>query len=76
MNSDLLNRFYNDEHTREELVSFLHDFIDSEGLKRIYNKEDVSAVADARDLIDLAFSELQNQYAPKQKTPKPISQAK
>jgi len=60
--NQLLNQFYNDEQTRNELVQFLHDFIDQEAISRVYNREDVSAVADARELIDLAFSELQNIY--------------
>jgi hypothetical protein len=74
--SDLLNRFYNDEHTRNELIDFLNDFIDSEGLRRMYNREDVSAVADAKELIERAFSELENLYAPKQRTPKKESPSK
>ena len=67
MRPELLNQFYNDEQTRNELIQFIHNFIDQEGLSRIYNREDVSSVADARELIDLAFSELENIYGIKEK---------
>jgi hypothetical protein len=67
MRPELLNQFYNDEQTRNELIEFIHNFIDQEAISRVYNREDVSAVADARELIDLAFSELQNIYEPKNK---------
>jgi hypothetical protein len=74
--SQLLNQFYNDEHLREELLAYLHNFIDEEALKRVYAKEDVSAVADARSLIDSAFSNLEDEYAPRNKTPIAKNQAR
>lgn len=74
--NQLLNQFYNDEHTRNELIEFIHDFIDQEAISRVYNKEDVSAVADARQLIDLAFSELQNLYGIQTKAKKSENQSR
>jgi len=74
--SQLLNQFYNDEHLREELLAYLHDFIDEEALKRVYAKEDVSAVADARLLIDSAFSNLENEYGIRNKAPVTKNQAR
>ena len=74
--SQLLKQFYNDEHLREELLAYLHAFIDEEALKRVYAKEDVSSVADARKLLDLAFSNLENLYGIKDKTPVTKNQAR
>lgn len=74
--SQELNQFYNDVHTREEVVAYIHAFIDEEALKRVYAKEDVSAVADARSLIDSAFSNLENEYAPRNQTPVTKNQAR
>jgi len=76
MDEQLLNRFYNDEHTRENVLQFLYAFIDAEAVRRVYAKEDVSAVADARTLIELAFSSMQDLYGIRPQTPKPYSQAK
>lgn len=63
-----LRRFNGDVHTKEALVAFIRDFIDSEALKRVYAKEDVAAVSDARKLIDGAFEALENEYGIKQPT--------
>jgi hypothetical protein len=74
--SQELNQFYNDVHTREEVVAYIHAFIDQEALKRVYAKEDVSAVADARSLIDSAFSNLENEYGIRNKAPVNKNQAR
>ena len=76
MNPQLLQQFNNDVHLRNEVIAFLNDFIEQEAVKRVYAREDVSAVADAKELVDLAFAELNNLYGIKDKAPKPISQAK
>jgi hypothetical protein len=76
MRPDVLNRFTNDVVTREEVINFIHDFIDQETLRRVYNKENVSEVADAIELIDLAFSELDNLYGIKNKATKPVNEAR
>ena len=73
---DLLNRFYNDVNTRDQVIEFLNSFIDAEAVRRVYAREDVSAVADARELIEKAFSSMEDIYAPKTTTPKSISPSK
>lgn len=60
---DLLRSFNGDVRTKEALIGFILDFIDQEGLRRIYAKEDVTSVADARTLIDGAFEALALEYA-------------
>ena len=71
-----LNQFTNDVKMRDEVKGFIDAFIDTEAVKRIYAREDVSAIADAKELIDLAFDDLIKTYAAKVKTSKPISQAR
>ena len=71
-----LNQFTNDVNMRDEVKGFIDAFIDTEAVKRIYAREDVSGIADAKELIELAFNDLINTYAPKNKASQPISQAR
>ena len=73
---NLLNQFYNDEHLRNEVIDFINSFIDDEAVKRVYERKDVSSVADAKELVNLAFAELSNLYGIKNKTNKSVSQSK
>lgn len=76
MNPTLLNQFNNDVHTREEVIAFIHNFIDQKALENVYKRADVSSFADARELIDLAFSELDTLYGFRNKTPNNKNQAR
>ena len=71
-----LNQFTNDVNMRDEVRGFIDAFIDTEAIKRIYAREDVSGIADAKELIELAFNDLINTYGIKDKTSKPVSQAR
>jgi hypothetical protein len=55
-----LNQFTNDVNMRDEVRGFIDAFIDTEAVKRIYAREDVSGIADAKELIELAFNDLIN----------------
>lgn len=59
----LLRSFNGDVHSKEALIEFIHQYIDNEGLKRIYSGKPVGDVADARELIDGAFEYLTELYA-------------
>lgn len=59
---DILQRFNSDKHLRDALLEYVHNVIDQEGLAKIYSGEDVSHVKEARELIDKAFNDLQEQY--------------
>lgn len=64
-----LRRFYNDAGTREDLKTFLTDFIASEGVRLIFERKDVSHIADAKMLIDQAFEELNTLYGIQEQAP-------
>lgn len=72
----LLRQFNGDVHTKEAVIEYLTDFIAAEGVRRIFRREDVSAVADAKDLIDKAFEALKDQYAIPTKEKAPTNQAR
>lgn len=74
--SQLLQRFNADERTKEELVDYLTAFIASEGVRRIFNREDVSAVADAKELLDRAFEQLKQDYGAPEQRKAPANEAK
>lgn len=76
MNDQLLQRFQTDEHLRNEVIAFIDNFIAQEAIKRVYERKDVSAVADAKELIDLAFAEISNLYGIKDKAPISKNQAR
>lgn len=76
MNEQLLQRFQTDEHLRNEVIAFIDNFIQQEAVKRVFERKDVSAVADAKELIDNAFSELENLYGFKDKTNNSVCQSK
>lgn len=59
---DILQRFNADKHLKDALIAYIHDVIDDEALKRMYAGEDVSHIKDARDLIDKAFSDLEEEF--------------
>lgn len=72
----LLRQLNGDVATKEAFKSFMDEFIASEALKRMYNKEDVSHIKDAHDLINLTFDELNNIYGIKEKAKPHITQSK
>ncbi len=59
----LLIRFNGDVHTKEAFKEFLIAFINQEALEKMYKREDVSHIADAKDLVDRAFEQLAIDYA-------------
>ena len=76
MNDQLLLQFQRDEHIRNEVIAFINSFIDDEAVKRVYERKDVSAVADAKELVNLAFAEIDNLYGIKNKSINKVSQSK
>lgn len=63
---NLLLRFNGDVHLKEALLGFIDDVIAEEALNRMYEKKDVSHIADAHTLIRLAFQKLNVEFGPKQ----------
>ena len=53
-----LIEFYKDEDTRENVHNYLTEFLSQEAVKKVFNKEDVSAVAEAKEMIDKAFENM------------------
>lgn len=57
-----LVNFYQDEITREEVKNFLFQECDRYALEKVYNKEDTKGVAETKEVIERAFSELESLF--------------
>lgn len=71
-----LRQFNGDFETKNQLITFIHDYIQSETIKRVYERKDVSGIADAKEIIDGAFNLLEETYGLKEKPPVLINEAK
>jgi len=63
-----LNRFYNDEYTREDVKSYFLETLDMVALERVYEGEDTKGIADAKEVIEKAFVDLGDVYGKKKET--------
>lgn len=73
---DLLRAFNGDDGTKSAVLEYINNFIAEEGLRRMFAKEDVSHIADAKLLIDKAFDQLSVDYGLTIKPTKPINEAR
>lgn len=72
----ILRTFTGDVHTKEAVKEFIIEVIKTEGLEKMFAKEDVSHVAEAYDLINKAFEQLDQTYGIKERPTTPTNQAK
>lgn len=61
-----LSEFYRDAEGRKNVKAYLDEFIEKEAVKMLFERENVDAIPDAKELIDKAFSNLDVMFAPKQ----------
>ena len=57
-----LRRFHEDKHMLEAVKAFFQESLDTITIERVYNKEDVSGIADAKEAIDNAFTEIAEKF--------------
>jgi hypothetical protein len=60
---NLLKQFHRDEHTREAVRTFLNNVLQKKAVERVFGREETKDLADAKDVIDEAFTELHELYA-------------
>lgn len=60
--TNLIKQFYDDIHTREAVKEFFNETLNKLALERVYKKEETMGIADAKEVIELAFIELRNLY--------------
>ena len=73
---DKLRHFNGDVELKNQLLNFIHEYINTTALERMYRKEDVTHIGDAKELIDGAFDLLQETYKVSIKQDAPTLQAR
>lgn len=73
---DKLRQFNGDVELKNQLLNFIHEHINTTALERMYRKEDVSHIGDAKELIDGAFYLLEETYKVTVKQDGPTLQAR
>lgn len=57
-----LKDFYLNETMRTEVRAYLEDYLKLLAVERAFAKEDVSGIADAREIIEKAFENLEAEF--------------
>lgn len=65
-----LRDFNNDKAMVEEVKEYLITFLRETAIKKVFNKEDTSAIAEANDVINHAFDNLNDIFESSIKKPK------
>lgn len=74
MNS--LREFYRDKDTRDNVKNYLIEFLEKEAIKKVFKREDVSAIAEAKEMIDKAWDNMSVLFDKKSKKKKQINQSR
>jgi len=71
-----LFNFYKDKEGRENVYNYLVDFLEKTAIKKTFEKKDTLAVAEAKEIIDEAFKNLEVMFEPKPKKKEIINQSR
>jgi len=70
MNKDLLQLFWQDEHTREEVKAFQIAMLEEEAVRRTFEQEDVQGLPEAKKLVEASFKRLDEVFGSKEEPKK------
>lgn len=71
-----LQEFYKDTDTKNNVHEYLVEFLRAEAVKKVFEREDVSSVAEAKEMIDKAFEKLDIMFNSKKKSKEQINEAR
>lgn len=71
-----LQTFFFDTETKDNVKNYLINFLAEEAIRKVFSKEDVSGIADAKDCIEKAFENLEVLFGEKPKAKEPINEAR
>lgn len=74
--SKSLLEFYNDKDTKNNVHEYLVMFLKEEATRKVFAKEDVSAVAEAKEMIDKAFEHMDVMFSKKVDNKPPKNEAR
>ena len=61
----ILRNFWNDKETKTAVKEYLIAHLTEEAVKKVFNREDTGGVAEAREIIESAFAQLDLMFEPK-----------
>lgn len=76
MEQELLRQFNGDIHTRDAVKAYFEAHIAQYALEKMFDRKDVSGIADAKDILEKAFNQLEIDYGVPQKTQTPTNNAR
>ncbi|MFA5197683.1 MAG: hypothetical protein WC437_04680 [Patescibacteria group bacterium] len=71
-----LREFHNDKDTKENVYNYLIDYLEKETVKRTFDREDVSGMADAKEIISKAFDNMDLLFNSKAKKKEQVNEAR
>lgn len=74
--SEILRRFNGDKETKRMLQEYVNDYISKAGVYKMLNRQDVSGIADAFELINKSFDQLDIDFDVPQETYEQINPAR
>ncbi len=74
--SKSLLEFYQDTDTKNNVHSYLVDFLKEEAVRKVFDRENVESVAEAKEMIDKAFENMDVIFKPKQEYKPQINEAR
>lgn len=60
----LLKDFYLNEAMRNEVQTYLLDYLKTQAIEKAFAREDISGIADAKECLDKAFLDLEIIFTP------------
>lgn len=60
-----LKDFYLNEVMRTDVKTYLYDFLKIQAVDKAFKREDTGSIAEAKEIIDKAFEELELLFSPK-----------
>ena len=66
MDKRAVQDFYNNKVMREAVREYIESCLEVEVVDKVFKREDVSHIADARDLLDTSFSQMEAEFKPKE----------
>ena len=61
--NEQIRLFNGDIHLKEALKEYIEMYIAQEAMRKLYAREDVTHIADAKELIDKIFQQIEIDYA-------------
>lgn len=76
VNQPELKKFWDDGTMKQAVEEYLAMHLDAMALTRVYRKEDTAGIADAKEIIDNAFAELDDLFGKEKVKGDPTNEAR